>query len=321
MVDLLNLDSAPGREQADDCWSVVSEAQRNGQEPSVSLVGSQVQCTDTKKQPGCPSLAVRFSWVNRNCWTGSSLVRVARRVPVWTRRCRCSLVLVACMVERKECFGGGSSDRFEEDKRFVIFVGLLSPQASSRHTFSCDSMLAVVLVLCAWRLCHSGESCFTYPDLRDGGVARGFDVGMEGTSQDGYNSEHVWPGHESLELSIQLGLRSGEVATLSVEIFLGDELVKSCTMSKADSSWNRCCNAQFWTHGQDVRFKYTCHYSDYYLQTCQVDVYAERNRLTTTTMTMTRTVTNTTMPEEVGMATQWHIPVTAFAGFMSCLFA
>ena len=182
-------------------------------------------------------------------------------------------------------------------------------------------MLAVVLVLCAWRLCHSGESCSTYPDLRDGGVARGFDVGMEGTSQDGYNSEHVWPGHESLELSIQLGLRSGEVATLSVEIFLGDELVKSCTMSKADSSWNRCCNAQFWTHGQDVRFKYTCHYSDYYLQTCQVDVYAERNRLTTTTMTMTRTVTNTTMPEEVGMATQWHIPVTAFAGFMSCLFA
>eukprot|EP00434_Breviolum_minutum_P036903 symbB.v1.2.032709.t2/scaffold3962.1/size79057/3 len=70
MVDLLNLDSAPGRQQADDCWSVVSEARRNGQEPSVSLVGSQVQCTDTKKQPGSHSLAVRFSWVNRLCASG-----------------------------------------------------------------------------------------------------------------------------------------------------------------------------------------------------------------------------------------------------------
>eukprot|EP00434_Breviolum_minutum_P036904 symbB.v1.2.032709.t3/scaffold3962.1/size79057/3 len=65
MVDLLNLDSAPGRQQADDCWSVVSEARRNGQEPSVSLVGSQVQCTDTKKQPGSHSLA---AWSRREDW-------------------------------------------------------------------------------------------------------------------------------------------------------------------------------------------------------------------------------------------------------------
>lgn len=146
---------------------------------------------------------------------------------------------------------------------------------------------------------------------------------MEGTSRaetHGYDGEFIWYGRESIEYSSYLELVNGLAATLSVEIFLGDELVKSCMMSKADSSWDRCCNAQFCAHGQDVRFKYTCHYSGDEYQTCQVSLYAEVNRLTTT-MTMTRTVTNTTMPEEVGMATQWHIPVTAFAGFMSCLFA
>lgn len=207
----------------------------------------------------------------------------------------------------------------------------LKPQASSRHTFRCGSMLAVVLVLCAWRLCHSGESC-SHTRLYGtvGLVGLGLKLGWRarlGRKPTATTANSFGIGVKASNIPATWSSSTADpryAATLSVEIFLGDELVKSCIGCPVGGLFMgpmlQCPVLGPWARRQDVRFKYTCHYSGDEYQTCQVSLYAEVNRLTTT-MTMTRTVTNTTMPEEVGMATQWHIPVTAFAGFMSCLFA
>ena len=63
---------------------------------------------------------------------------------------------------------------------------------------------------------------------------------------------------DSIEYAAKLWHEPNKGGEILLEIFNGEEKVRSCEIKESMSRSRQCCETEFWSHGKEVKFKMTC---------------------------------------------------------------